>query len=86
MIVCDPSVSKEHAQLIYNQKENKILLKNLSKKFGSLALIKSAINIGNKRMQIQTGKFMFEIQKMKFGEFDEYKKKNKTKYPLPSKY
>ena len=86
MIVCDPSVSKEHAQLIYNKKENKILLKNLSKKFGSLALIKSAINIGNKRMQIQTGKFMFEIQKMKFGEFDEYKKKNKTKYPLPSKY
>ena len=86
MIICDPSVSRNHAQFIYNKDKGKILLKNLSNKFGSLAFIKNAINIGEKRMQIQTGKILFETQKMKFGDFDKNKKKKKTKYPLPSKY
>ena len=84
MIICDPSISKQHAQFIYDK--GKILLKNISNKFGSLVFIKNAINIGDKRIQIQTGKILFETQKMKFGEFEKYKKKKKTKYPLPSKY
>ena len=60
--------------------------KNLSKKFGSSVFIKNAINIGDKRMQIQIGKILFETQRMKFGEFDKNRKRRKTKYPLPSKY
>ena len=86
VIVCDPSVSRHHAQLIYKKEENKILLKNLSYKFGTLALIKGGINVENKSIQIQTGKILFEAQKMKFGEFEKNKKNNRTKYPLPSKY
>lgn len=86
MVICDPSISKEHAQFIYQENTGKILLKNLSKKFGSSVFIKNAINIGDKRMQIQIGKILFETQRMKFGEFDKNRKRRKTKYPLPSKY
>lgn len=84
MIICDPSVSKEHALLIY--KNEKILIKNLSKKFGTSVFVKNAINIEDKLIQIQTGKIMFETKKMKYKEFNEFKKKKKTKFPLPYKY
>ena len=86
MVICDPSISKEHARFIYHENTGKILLKNLSKKFGSSVFIKNAINIGDKRIQIQIGKILFETQRMKFGEFDKNRKRRKTKYPLPSKY
>ena len=84
MIICDPSVSKEHALLIY--KNEKILIKNLSKKFGTSVFVKNAINIEDKLIQIQTGKIMFETKKMNYKEFNEFKKKKKTKFPLPYKY
>ena len=86
MVICDPSISKEHAQFIYQENTGKILLKNLSKKFGSSVFIKNAINIGDKRMQIQIGKILFETQRMKFGEFDKNRKRRKTIYTLPTKY
>ena len=37
-------------------------------------------------MKIQTGKIIFEAQRMKMKEFDKIKKKKRTKYPLTSKY
>ena len=85
MIITDPSVSKDHAILIYDKYQGNILIKNKSKKFGTLAFIKNSINI-EKRMKIQTGKIIFEAQRMKMKEFDKIKKKKRTKYPLTSKY
>ena len=85
MIICDPSVSKEHAILIYDKFQGNILIKNRSKKFGTLAFIKNSINI-EKRMKIQIGKILFETERMKMKEFDKIKKKKRTKYPLTSKY
>ena len=84
VIICDPSISKEHAQFIYDK--GKILLKNLSKKFGTSVFIRNGINIGNKRIQIQTGKIMFETQRIKYKDFNSIRKKKKTQFPLPGKY
>ena len=85
MIINDPSVSKDHAVLIYDKYQGNILIKNKSKKFGTLAFIKNSINI-EKRMKMQIGKIIFETQRMKMKEFDKIKKKKRTKYPLTSKY
>lgn len=86
IIIPDPSVSKKHAQFIFEKNEGKILLKNLNKKFGSSVFFKNAINVDNNPIQIQTGKITFLAQKMKFKDFKKKSKKEKSKYPLPSKY
>ena len=82
VIISEPSVSKYHAILNYDKKEGKILIKNISKKFGTLVLIKKSLEINKKEIQIEIGKVFFETKTMKFGEFE----KNKhTKYPLTKK-
>ena len=84
VIICDPSVSKEHAFIKYNKEKGKILLSNISKKFGTLILIKKSLKINEQKIQIQIGKVFIEARTMKFGEFQKIKNKN-TKYPLPKK-
>ena len=86
VIICDPSVSREHAKLIYDNNTGKILIKNLSNKFGSLVFLKSAIDVNNEPIQIQTGKILIKAQRIKMKDFNVIKKTQKTKYPLPSKY
>lgn len=88
VVICDPSVSKEHAKLIFDRENGKILIKNISNKFGSLVFLKKEIKIDsdNKPMQIQTGKILMTAQRIKMKDFNEIKKTKKTKYPLPSKY
>ena len=80
----DPSISRQHAIIKYNQKNGKVLLKNLSKKYGTLVLIKKSLKLNENKIQLQIGKIFFEAQIMKFGEFEKLKNKN-TKNPLPKK-
>ena len=80
----DPSISRQHAIIKYNQKNGKVLLKNLSKKYGTLVLIKKSLKLNENKIQLQIGKIFFEAQIMKFGEFERLKNKN-TKNPLPKK-
>ena len=82
VIISEPSVSKEHAIIDYNKEEGKILIKNISKTFGTLVLIKKSLEICEKEIQIEIGKVFIEAKTMKFGDFtkDKY-----SKYPLPKK-
>ena len=88
VVICDPSISREHAKLIYDKNDGKILIKNLSKKYGSLVFLKNGKNIDDDKnpIQIQTGKILITIQRIKMKDFKEIKKLKKTKYPLPTKY
>ena len=88
VVICDPSVSRKHAKLIFDKENGKILIKNISNTFGSLVFLKKEIKIDNdnKPMQIQTGKILMKAQRIKMKDFKEIKKNKKTKYPLPSKY
>ena len=88
VVICDPSVSRKHAKLIFDKENGKILIKNISNTFGSLVFLKKEIKIDNdnKPMQIQTGKILMKEKRKKMKEFKEKKKNKKTKYPLPSKY
>ena len=87
VIICDPSVSKEHAYFKYDKNKKSILIKNISNKFGTSVFIKNGKNFikEDEEIQIQTGRIMFKAQKIKMKKFNEFKKKNKTKYPLPNK-
>ena len=82
IIIPDPSISREHAYLKFNKE--KILIKNVSKKYGSLVLIKKSLKINHNMIQIQIGKINIEAKIMKYGEFEKMKNKN-TKNPLPKK-
>ena len=85
IIIRDPSISREHAELVYNKNNRKILLRNKSKKFGSLVLIKKLIKINNSKIQLQIGNVFLETQIIKYGDFEKIKDKN-TENPLPKKY
>ena len=88
VVICDPSISREHAKLIYDKNDGKILIKNLSKKYGTLVFLKNGKSIDDDKnpIQIQTGKILITIQRIKMRDFKEIKKLKKTKYPLPTKY
>ena len=85
IIIRDPSISREHAELVYNKNNRKILLRNKSKKFGSLVLIKKLIKINNSKIQLQIGNVFLETKIIKYGDFEKIKDKN-TENPLPKKY
>lgn len=84
VIICEPSVSREHAILEYKKKDGLILIKNVSETFGSLVLIKKAVKIDENKIQMQVGKICIEAQIMKYGDFEKIKNKN-SKDPLPKK-
>jgi len=61
VIVDDSSVCKEHAIIKYNN--GKLLLKNLSKRAGTLVFIpKFKINISEKKVLLQIDKLSLEAQ------------------------
>ena len=82
VIICEPSVSKHHAILTYNPEEGTVLIKNISKTFGTLVLIKKSLEITDNEIQIEIGKVFMEAKTMTFGKFV---KDKHTKYPLPKK-
>ena len=82
IVLCDPSVSREHAEIIYEN--GNILIKNKDAKYGTLILVKKSIKINDNLILFQIGNTAIEARKMKFGEFEKMKFKN-VKNPLPKK-
>ena len=80
----DPSISRKHAIIRYYKENGKVVLKNLSKKYGTLVLIKKSLKLNENKIQLQIGKIFLEAQIMKFGKFETLKNRN-TKNPLPKK-
>ena len=85
IIIPDPSVSREHAEMEFSKKDRKLLLRNKSKKFGSLVLLQKPLKINDNKVQLQIGKIFLETKIMKYGDFEKIKDSN-TKNPLPKKY
>ena len=69
----------------FNKKDRKLLLRNKSKKFGSLVLLQKPLKINDNKVQLQIGKIFLETKIMKYGDFEKIKDSN-TKNPLPKKY
>ena len=84
MIIRDPSISKIHAELEYDKKQGKIILKNENEKYGTLVLIKKSLKINENKIKFQIGRTIIEANIMKKGEFEKIINKN-TQNPLPKK-
>ena len=56
IIDMDISVSRSHAVLKYNREKGKLIIKNLSEKFGTLILIKDNIKLKEKKIHFQVNK------------------------------
>lgn len=84
IIVRDPSISKIHAELQYDLENKKITIKNKSTKFGTSILVKKAILINDKAIQIQIGRTLIETKIMKIGQFEKIVNEF-TQRPLPKK-
>ena len=56
IIDTDISVSRNHAIMTYNRDTGKLILENLSEKFGTLVLIKGNIKMKEKKIHLQAGK------------------------------
>ena len=56
LVLTDISVSRNHAILKYNKDNGKLILENLSDKFGTLVLIKGNIKMKEKKIHLQSGK------------------------------
>ena len=56
IIDTDITVSRNHAILKYNKDNGKLILENLSEKFGTLILIKGNIKMKEKKIYLQVGK------------------------------
>ena len=56
IIDTDITVSRNHAILKYNKDNGKLILENLSIKFGTLILIKGNIKMKEKKIYLQVGK------------------------------
>ena len=79
------SISRNHAILIYNKKEGKILLKNLSDK-GTFILIKNELTISDKKeIYLQVGKAHLKAKIIGKEEFDNLKKKDEDEEELNKK-
>ena len=84
IIIRDPSISKMHAEIKYDKKKRKILIKNKSHTFGTSILIKNPLIIKNKKILLQNGRTLIEAKLMKVGDFEKNINKN-TKRHLPKK-
>ena len=82
VVICDPSISKKHAEIKYEK--GKILLKNISEKYGTLILVKKSIKINDNIITLQVGSSVIQAKQMKYGEFQKLELKNKH-YPLSKK-
>ena len=77
----DISVSRNHAQLKYNEEDGTILIRDLKSKFGTLVLIKKPLLIKERKIHIQIGRTYIEGRLMSMDEFNKLRteKKNKLK-------
>ena len=75
IIIPDPSISKEHAEM--KVEKGSIIIKNKSKTFGSLILVKKPLKINENKICLQIGRTLIEARQIKFGEFEKLKLKNK---------
>ena len=83
VIIDHSSVCKEHAVIRYNKENGKILLKNKSKKAGTLVLIKEkAVILSEKEVHLQINKTFIQAKTMEEEDYLEIKNDN-SKYPLP---
>ena len=60
-IIDEPTVSRYHAILKFNEDEGKVILENLSKAYGTLVLIKGNIKMKNKNLNLQIGDLFITI-------------------------
>ena len=60
LIIGHNSISRNHAKLIYMKDNKKIILKNRSRTFGSLVLIKKPIQMVNSKIHLQVGNIFIE--------------------------
>ena len=56
IIDTDISVSRNQATMTYNKDNGKLILENLSEKFGTLVLVKGNIKMKEKKIHLQVGK------------------------------
>ena len=56
IIDVDISVSRNHAIMTYNKDNGKLIIENLSEKFGTLVLVKGNIKMKEKKIHLQSGK------------------------------
>ena len=83
VIIEHSSVCKEHAVIRYNKKDGKILLKNKSKKAGTLVLIKQKeVILSEKEVHLQINKTFIQAKIMEEKDYLKIKNDN-SKYPLP---
>ena len=68
----DISISRHHALLIFQNE--KICIRNLSKKYGTLVLVKKPIKILDKTIYLQVGRTYIEASLVSKGEFDKKSK------------
>lgn len=67
IIIFDPSISTNHAEMIYNK--GKIFLINKSKTFGTLISIRKPIKINDNIIELQLGNTVIEAKHINLGEF-----------------
>ena len=61
VIIDEPTVSRYHAVLKYNENEGKVILENISKTYGTLVLIKGNIKMKNKNLYLQIGNLFITV-------------------------
>ena len=52
----DTSVSREHAEILFDRDNGKLVLRNKSKRYGTLVLVKDNINVQEKEINFQVGR------------------------------
>jgi hypothetical protein len=67
----DISVSRTHALLTFSN--NKIFLKDLKSKFGTLALVQNEIEVGDKTVSLQIGRSYGEFNKISNTDYQKIK-------------
>jgi pSer/pThr/pTyr-binding forkhead associated (FHA) protein len=68
----DISVSRTHALLTFNK--NKIYIKDLKSKFGTLVLVQNEIEINDKIVSLQIGRTYGEFTVSNYKEYQKFKK------------
>ena len=71
MRINDISVSRTHALLTFSN--NKIFLKDLKSKFGTLALVQNEIEVGDKTVSLQIGRSYGEFNQINNAEYQKFK-------------
>ena len=60
LILDDPSIGDKHAEIIFNKKNQKLILESLNNNFDTAVLVRKSIKINEKIINLQVGKMKFE--------------------------